>query len=77
MSLGWKDILILRSREVVTNGGGQIMAKGKKSKDLPAERAERKKLSAEESLKRMREFAKRKERFVAAVRKGKDRGVSA
>ncbi len=51
------------------------MAKGKKTKNLPGERAERKKLSAEESLKRMREFAKRKERFVAAVRKGKDRGV--
>jgi hypothetical protein len=51
------------------------MANGKKrSKDLPSERAERTKLSAEESLKRMRDFAKRKERFVATVRKGKDRG---
>jgi hypothetical protein len=40
-------------------------------------RSQRVKLSAEESLKRVREFGKRKEAFVAAVRKGKDRGVSA
>jgi hypothetical protein len=54
------------------------MAKGKKrNKELPTERTERTKLSAEESLKRMKEFVKRKESFVAAVRKGKDRGVSA
>ena len=54
------------------------MAKGKKrNKDLSRERTERTKLSAEEFLKRMQEFSKRKERFVAAVRKGKDRGVSA
>ena len=54
------------------------MAKGKKRvKHLPSERAERAKLTAEESLKRMQEFAQRKEQFVAAVRKGKDRGVSA
>lgn len=54
------------------------MAKGKKrAKDLPSERAERAKLTAEESLKRLQEFAKRKEQFVAAVRNGKDRGVSA
>jgi hypothetical protein len=54
------------------------MAKGKKrAKAFPAERAERVKLTAEESLKRLQEFAKRKEQFVAAVRKGKDRSVSA
>src|SRR5438874_2457717 len=54
------------------------MAKGKKQvKRLPTERVPRAKLTAEESLKRVREFSKRKERFVAAVRKGKDRGVSA
>lgn len=34
----------------------------------------RKNLSAEESLERMQEFAKRNERFVATVRKDKDRG---
>ena len=54
------------------------MAKGKKRvKVLPTERADRTKLTAEESLKRLQEFTKRKEHFVAAVRKGKDRGVSA
>ena len=54
------------------------MAKGKKQdKGLSTERTERAKLSAKESLKRLQEFAKRKEHFVAAVRKGKDRGVSA
>jgi hypothetical protein len=51
------------------------MAKGKKRvKRFPPDRA---KLTAEVSLKRMQEFAKRKEHFVATVRKGKDRGVSA
>ena len=54
------------------------MAKGtKRGKRLSTERAERAKLTAEESLTRLQEFAKRKEQFVAAVRKGKDRGVSA
>jgi hypothetical protein len=52
------------------------MAKGKKNKDLPTERAKRQKLSAEESLKRMREFAKRKERFIATVRKGSEAAPS-
>ena len=42
-----------------------------------AARPERTKLSAKESLKRLQDFSKRKEQFVAAVRKGKDRGVSA
>jgi hypothetical protein len=37
----------------------------------------RAKLTAEESLKRMQEFARRKESFVAAVRMGKGRGVAA
>jgi hypothetical protein len=54
------------------------MAKGKKrAKAFSAKRAERAKLTAEESLKRLQEFAKRKEQLVATVRKGKDRGVSA
>jgi hypothetical protein len=49
------------------------MAKGKKQgKRVPAERAERVKLTAEESLKRMQDFTKRKEHFIAAVREGKD-----
>ena len=40
-------------------------------------RSQRMKLSAEESLKRMQEFSHRKEALIAAVRKGKNRGVSA
>jgi hypothetical protein len=39
--------------------------------------SDRIKLSREESLKRMREFPKRKGKFIAAIRKGKNRGVSA
>lgn len=38
---------------------------------------QRRKLSAEESLQRMKEFDKRKESFIAALRKSKDRGLSA
>ncbi len=54
------------------------MAKKKgRGQAATAGRSERVKLTAEESLKRMQEFAKRKEDFVAAVRKGKDRSVSA
>jgi hypothetical protein len=54
------------------------MAKGKKQgKTLPAVRPERVKLTADESLRRMQEFVKRKGDFVAAVRKGKGRGLSA
>jgi hypothetical protein len=54
------------------------MAKRKKQgRAAPAQREGRAKLTAEESLKRMQEFAKRKEQFIASVRKGKDRGVSA
>jgi hypothetical protein len=53
------------------------MAKRKKQgRVVPAGRAGRAKLTAEESLKRMQEFAKRKEQFIASVRKGEDRGAS-
>lgn len=53
------------------------MAKGKKqAKALSIDRKDRVQLTAEESLKRMQEFDKRKEQFIAAVRKGKDRSVS-
>jgi hypothetical protein len=46
------------------------MAKGKKRiKGLPTERADRAKLTVEESLKRLQEFTKRKEHFVAAARR--------
>jgi hypothetical protein len=50
--------------------------KRKEIKEWQVERPERAQLSAEESLKRMQDFAQRKERFVAAVRKGKNRSVS-
>jgi hypothetical protein len=54
------------------------MAKSKKQgKTTTGGRPARAKLTAEESLKRMQDFPKRKERFIAAVRKGKDRGLSA
>lgn len=53
------------------------MAKVKKSGKSSAGRADRIKLTAAESLKRMQEFAKRKEQFVAAVRKNKNRSISA
>jgi hypothetical protein len=49
------------------------MAKKPKQEKRP----ERAKLTAEESLKRVKEFPKRKEQFIAAVRKGKSRSVSA
>ena len=41
-------------------------------KELKIERPPRLKLSAKESLKRTKEFDKRKERFMATVRKGKN-----
>ena len=41
-------------------------------KEIKIERPQRAKLSAKETLKRMREFPKRKEKFIAAVREGKD-----
>jgi hypothetical protein len=54
------------------------MAKNRaKTEDAKIVRSERVKLSRQESLKRMREFPKRKGRFIAAIRKGKNRSVSA
>jgi len=46
-------------------------------KEAKAGRSQRVSLSAKESLKRLEEFQKRKEQFIATVRKGEDRGVSA
>ena len=46
--------------------------KAKVVKEIKIERPERAKLSAEESLKRMKDFDKRKEKFIAAIRKNKD-----
>ena len=41
-------------------------------KEVKIERPPRLKLSAKESVKRTHEFDKRKEQFIAAVRKGKN-----
>jgi hypothetical protein len=43
----------------------------KDSKEIKIERPPRAKLSAEDSLKRMQEFDKRRERFIASIRKSK------
>jgi hypothetical protein len=54
------------------------MAKVKKpSKTRSTGRANRIKLSAAESLRRMKAFGERKEGFIAAVRKGPGRSLSA
>jgi hypothetical protein len=53
------------------------MAKDQKSAAPKGGRPKRAKVTAKESLRRVGEFAKRKERIVAAVRKGKNRSVSA
>ncbi|MGI8641916.1 MAG: hypothetical protein ACR2MG_18460 [Pyrinomonadaceae bacterium] len=45
--------------------------KAKVIKEVKIERPERMKLSAEESLKRMKEFDKRKEKFIASIRESK------
>ena len=52
------------------------MSKKKAKAAAEATQPPRRKLSAEESLQRMKEFDKRKESFIAALRKSKDRGVS-
>lgn len=41
-------------------------------KELKIERPERARLSEEESLKRMQEFPRRKEKLIATVREGTD-----
>ena len=54
------------------------MAKrAQKVSELKIERPRRAKLAPAKSLKRMEAFNRRKEQFVAAVRKGKDRTLSA
>jgi hypothetical protein len=46
--------------------------KSEEIKESKAERQKRMKLSAKEVLKRMQTFGKRREKFIAAVREGKD-----
>ena len=48
----------------------------KEIKDIKIERPERAKLTAKESLKRMQEFSKRKDKFIASIRKSKNRSLS-
>ena len=53
------------------------MKKGqKRAKGMLGERMERARLTPEESLQRLLDSAKRKEQFVTAVRKPKNRGTS-
>ncbi len=40
-------------------------------REITVERPDRMKLSAEESLKRMNDFDKRKDKFIASIRKSK------
>lgn len=40
--------------------------------EVRIERPERARLTSKESLKRVQEFYKRKEKFIASIRKGKD-----
>jgi hypothetical protein len=51
------------------------MAKKRSVESAQAKRPKRVKLSAKESLRRTEDFDKRKESFIAAVRKGTDRGL--
>lgn len=53
-----------------------IVSKKKAKAAVDGVQPQRRKLSAEESLQRMKEFDKRKESFIAALRKSKDRGLS-
>jgi hypothetical protein len=56
---------------MLENIRGGIMRKEKDIKEMKVERPPRAKVSEKEALKRMKEFPKRKDKFVAAVRTGK------
>jgi hypothetical protein len=51
------------------------MKRAKEIKELKVERPPRAKVSEKEALKRMKEFPKRKEQFLATARTGKGRSV--
>ena len=51
------------------------MKRAKDIKELKVERPPRAKVSEKEALKRMKDFAKRKEQFLATARTGKSRSV--
>jgi hypothetical protein len=56
---------------MLENVRGGIMRKEKDIKEMRVERPPRATVSEKEALKRMKEFPKRKDKFVAAVRTGK------
>jgi hypothetical protein len=51
------------------------MKRAKDIKELKVERPPRAKVSEKDALKRMKEFSKRKEQFLATARAGKSRSV--
>jgi hypothetical protein len=51
------------------------MKRAKDIKELKVERPPRAKVSEKDALKRMKEFTKRKEQFLATARTGKSRSV--
>lgn len=51
------------------------MKKAKQVKELKVERPPRAKVSEKDALKRLKEFPKRKEQFLATARTGKSRSV--
>ena len=54
---------------------GRTMKKEKAIRELKIERPRRAVVSEKEALKRMKDFSKRKEQFLATARTGKSRGV--
>lgn len=64
-------MLHLTEANDITNIEGLMAKRLKDIKEIKIERPPRAKLSAEESLKRTQEFDKRKERFIASIRRGK------
>lgn len=59
------------------NWKGNAVARKRNHTGLRIERPKRAKLTPKEALKRMQDFSKRKDQFIAAVREGKNRGLSA
>jgi hypothetical protein len=55
------------SAKALENGKSKL----KVVREIKTERPERAVLSAEESLKRMKDFEKRKDKFIASIRKSK------
>jgi hypothetical protein len=60
---------------IAENVGGGVMKNLKAVKEVKVERPARATVSEKEALKRMKEFSKRKEQFLATARTGKSRSV--